>query len=200
MAIREGDVAGVPCRLLRPGFVGELAYEIHCPSTHAWHLWEAILAAGASFGLVPFGVEAQRILRLEKGFLLLGHDTDALANPLEAGLGSMVSFDKPAFIGRDNLLRAKAMAPRSRLVGFQMADGRVVPPEGSQVVEQGRPVGRVTSARFSPTLERSLGLAWIPAARSAPGESFEICCPQGNLSATVAPLPFYDPEGQRLRS
>jgi sarcosine oxidase subunit alpha len=200
MAIRDGEVAGVPCRLLRPGFVGELAYEIHCPSTHAWHLWEALLAAGARFGLRPFGVEAQRILRLEKGFLLLGHDTDALANPLEAGLGSMVNFDKPDFIGRDILLRAKAMPPRSRLVGFQMVDSRVVPPEGSQVVEQGRPVGRVTSARFSPTLERSIGLAWIPASRSAPGDPFEIRCPEGILPAEVASLPFFDPQGQHLRS
>jgi sarcosine oxidase subunit alpha len=200
MAMRAGTVAGVSCRLLRMGFVGELGYEIHCPAAHAWHLWESLGRAGSELGVKPFGVEAQRILRLEKGHIIIGQDTDALSNPLEAGLDWLVRFDKPAFHGREPLLRLKAMGPRSRLVGFHMLGSDCVPPEGSQVVEQGRPVGRVGSARFSPTLERTVGLAWIPAATALPGQQFLIRCQDVDQAARVVPLPFYDPEGKRLRA
>jgi sarcosine oxidase subunit alpha len=200
LAARDGAVAGVPCRLLRLGFVGELGYEIHCPSAYAWHLWETLVAAGAEFGLKPFGVEAQRILRLEKGHVLIGQDTDALSNPLDAGLGGLVRFEKPLFHGRETLQRLRTVPPRTRLVGFFMADRQLVPPEGSQVVAEGRPVGRVTSARFSPTLERSLGLAWVPAAAAEEGQRFLIRHNGADLPAEVAALPFYDPEGRRLRS
>jgi sarcosine oxidase subunit alpha len=200
MAMRESLVAGVPCRLFRIGFVGELGYEIHCPASQAWHLWEALLGAGADFGLRPFGVEAQRILRLEKGHPIIGQDTDALSNPLEAGLGWLVRFDKPSFHGREPLLRLREMGARSRLVGFHFGDRDRVPAEGCQVIEGQRPVGRVTSARYSPTLGRSLGLAWLPASRAAVGERFTIRWNDGDHPAVVARLPFYDPGGRRLRS
>lgn len=200
LAVREGDVAGVRCRLLRIGFVGELGYEIHCPSAYGWHLWEALYQAGQDFGLKPFGVEAQRILRLEKGHLIIGQDTDALSNPFEAGLAWMVRFHKPVFHGRDPLLRLQAMGARSRLVGFQMVDTLRVAPEGCQVVDEGRPVGRLTSTRFSPTLERSIGLAWVPAAKAAVGERFLIRWNEVNVPAVVTALPFYDPQGKRLKS
>jgi sarcosine oxidase subunit alpha len=200
LALREGVVAGVPCRLLRLGFVGELGYEIHCPSAYVEHLWEALCRAGEDFGLRPFGVEAQRVLRLEKGHLLLGQDTDALSNPLDAGLAGLIRFDKPQFHGREPLLRLRAMAPRARLVGFRMERTSRVPPEGCQVVEQGQPVGRVTSARYSPTLQRCLGLAWVPAAKAVVGERFLIRWTEADVPAVVAALPFYDPEGDRVRS
>jgi sarcosine oxidase subunit alpha len=206
-ALREADVAGVPCRLLRVGFVGEIGYEIHCPSAYGWHLWEALVAAGAEFGLKPFGVEAQRILRLEKGHLIIGQDTDALSNPLGAGLERMVRFTKPLFHGREPLLRLKEMPPRGRLVGFHIPHGGPQPGdngwarrlEGCQVVEQGRPVGRVTSARYSPTLGKYLGLAWVPEARAAAGGEFLIRCDNGDLAARITPVPFYDPQGERLK-
>jgi sarcosine oxidase subunit alpha len=200
MAVREAKVAGVACRLLRIGFVGELGYEIHCDACRAWHLWEALAEGGSQFGLRPFGVEAQRILRLEKGHLIIGQDTDALSTPLEAGLDWLVRFDKPQFHGRTPLVRLKERGPRSRLVGFLMRSHTQVPAEGCQIVEHGRPVGRVTSVRFSPTLQRSLGLAWVPASRSAVGASFVIRSDGADAPATVAALPFYDPEGQRLKS
>jgi sarcosine oxidase subunit alpha len=206
-ALREAEVAGVPCRLLRVGFVGELGYEIHCASAHGWHLWEALLQAGAEFGVKPFGVEAQRVLRLEKGHLIVGQDTDALADPLGAGLGRMVRFGKPRFHGREPLLRLQEMGPPARLVGFHLPDGAAPPGdegwarqlEGCQVVDKGRPVGRVTSARHSPTLGRLIGLAWVPAARATPGEPFLVRCAGTDLRATVVPVPFYDPEGKRLK-
>jgi sarcosine oxidase subunit alpha len=200
MALREAPVAGVASRLFRIGFVGELGYEIHCPAAQAWHLWEALLREGAAFGIRPFGVEAQRILRLEKGHLIVGQDTDALSTPLEAGLGWLVRFDKPAFHGREPLLRLRAMGARSRLVGFHLLDRDRVPSEGCQVVEGRRPVGRVTSARYSPTLERSLGLAWVPAAAAPRGTRFAIRWNENDVAAVVVPTPFYDPEGRRLKS
>jgi sarcosine oxidase subunit alpha len=216
LSIDETEIAGVRCQVLRIGFVGELGYEIHCSSHHAWHLWEALLEADQgrggpaharerAEGLRPFGVEAQRILRLEKGHLIMGQDTDALSNPLEAGLGNLIAFEKPDFIGKKPLQRLKEMGPRSRLVGFILPSGwrgsrRAVPPEGCQVVDNGMPVGRVTSARFSPTLQQVLGLAWVPAARSKKGETFLIRANGSDMPAVVAALPFYDPEGKRQKS
>jgi sarcosine oxidase subunit alpha len=199
MTMREGAVADVPCRLFRIGFVGEVGYEIHCPVAQAWHVWEALVEAGARYGLRPFGVEAQRVLRLEKGHLILGQDTDALSNPLEAGLEGLVRFDKPQFHGREPLLRLREMGARSRLVGFYLEDRDRVPEEGCQVVEERRPVGRVTSARFSPTLERGLGLAWVPASRAGVGQRFLIRWNETDVAAVVAALPFYDPAGARLK-
>jgi sarcosine oxidase subunit alpha len=203
MSMREGKVAGVPCRLLRLGFVGEPGYEIHCPAALAQHLWQALIQAGAR----SFGVEAQRILRLEKGHLIIGQDTDALSSPLDAGLEWMVHFQKPIFHGKDFLLRLKKMPARSSLVGFSFPDERGLKCphealrawEGCQVVEDGRPVGRVTSLRYSPTLERNVGLAWVPAARAAVGNRFVIRWNGCDVPAEVAATPFYDPEGKRLK-
>ena len=203
LGMREGQVAGVPCRLLRLGFVGELGYEIHCPAAFALHVWQLLLQANAK----PFGVEAQRILRLEKGHLIVGQDTDALSSPLDAGLEWMVQFKKPIFHGKEFLLRLKEMPARSRLIGFTFPDERSLKCphdllrswEGCQVVEEGRPVGRVTSLRFSPTLNRCVGLAWVPALRSMPGNRFFIRWSDCQAPAEVAATPFYDPEGKRLK-
>jgi sarcosine oxidase subunit alpha len=207
-ALRLAEVAGAQCRLLRVGFVGEVGYEIHCASAHGWHLWEALLEAGADYGLRPFGVEAQRILRLEKGHLIVGQDTDALANPFGAGLGRMVRFSKPLFHGRDALLRFQELPPRSRLVGFQFRhaeapqgdNGWARSLEGCQVVEEGRPVGRVTSARHSPTLGKTIGLAWVPADCDKPGMTFLVHANEIDIPVLVTPLPFYEPRGERLKS
>jgi glycine cleavage system aminomethyltransferase T len=123
-----------------------------------------------------------------------------LSNPLEAGLGWLVHFDKPLFHGREPLLRLRAKQARPRLVGFHMVGTAQVLPEGSQVVEQGKPVGRLTSTRYSPTLECSLGLAWVPAARAEMGERFLIRSHGADVPAVVVALPFYDPEGKRLKN
>jgi sarcosine oxidase subunit alpha len=199
MAGAEGMVADIPGLLVRIGFVGELAYEIHVPSAFGEGLWEALVEVGKDFGLAPFGVEAQRFLRLEKGHIIIGQDTDALSNALEAGLGWAVKFDKPDFIGRAGLLRAKREGLRNRLVGFEVPDGTVVE-EGDQVVDDAkRVIGRVTSARMSPTLHKSIGLAWLPAHRAATGSPFTIWMSGRPVPATVVRRPFYDPDGHRLR-
>ena len=199
LAVRQGRVAGVPAVVLRIGFVGELGYEIHVPADYGAYLWDTLLAAGAPFGAKPFGVEAQRVLRLEKQHAIVAHDTDALTTPLEAGLAWIVKPDKPDFVGRDALRATGAGALRQSLVGFTIDGALNVPPEGAAVVAAGRPVGRVTSAKWSAHLGRGIGLAWLPAELAQDGATFEVRVNGGTRTARVATKPFYDPEGARLR-
>ena len=207
MRVRGATVAGVPCRLLRIGFTGELSYEIHCPAGYARHVWEALLEAGAEFGLSPFGVEAQRVMRLEKGHIIIGQDTDALADPISADAGWAVKLDKADFLGKRELIRIAGEGPRDRLVGFTMARPDRVPDEGMQIVEPSPASGRrfdiigwVTSSRLSPTLGEVIGLCWLPAARAAQeGAPFDIYMNGELARAHVHHGPFYDPEGTRVR-
>ncbi|MSS71847.1 MAG: FAD-dependent oxidoreductase [Candidatus Latescibacteria bacterium] len=199
MASARGRVAEVPALLLRIGFVGELGYEIHYPAEYGEHLWDAVMEAGRPFGIAPFAVETQRILRLEKRHIIVGQDTDALSNPLEADLGWMVNFDKPDFIGKRSILEVQKRGLKNRLVGIVMRDPDVVPEEGSQIVSGGKSVGRVTSARRSPHLGRGIGMAWVPAESAAEGEVIQIRLHERDVAAQVTNHPFYDPEGVKLR-
>ena len=196
---KRAHVAGVPCLLLRIGFVGELGYELHCPGVLAEHLWDAILGAGEPHGIRPFGLEPQRVLRLQKLHILVGQDTDAESNPLEAAMPWIVKFDKEEdFIGRWALEAVSERGNENMLVGFTIADG-VVPAEGAAVVADGEPVGRVTSSRFSPLLQRTIGMAWVPAALAEDGGSITLADNGRRLSATVQTAPFYDPDQEKLR-
>jgi sarcosine oxidase subunit alpha len=203
MHAREGKVAGVPALLLRVGFTGELGYEIHVPSGYGLHVWETLMEAGKPYGITPFGVEAQRIMRLEKGHIIVGQDTDGLTNPLQAGLEALVKLDKDDFIGKNALVFAEQRGIKQRLVGFEMDE---LPEEGCQIVQPGNgPIGleilgRITSTRYSPTLNKVIGLCWLPDAMSAPGQAFTVRV-RGELKpGRVVPTPFYDPEGARLNS
>jgi sarcosine oxidase subunit alpha len=195
----RGQLAGVPALILRIGFVGELSYEIHVPSAYGPHVWDAIIEAGREFGVEPFGLEAQRILRLEKQHIIVGQDTDALSDPYGAGLPWMVKFDKADFLGRRSLEETRDHGSVERLVGFTV-DAPDVPPEGAAVVEAGRPVGRVCSSRRSDLLKTVVGMAWVPAPLAEDGKTFEIAYNGHRASAQVVLRPFYDPEGTRLRS
>ena len=192
---RPGRVAGVPCRLLRIGFVGETGWEIHYPADAGTYLWDRLLAAG----LKPFGVEAQRILRLEKRHIIVGVDTDSLSNPLESGMGWAVKFDKEDFVGKAALTDIRSRPLRQSLVGFTTANG-TVPPDGSAIVIDGSPVGRVTSCRFSPYLGKTIGLGWVPAERAVSGQGFGISVKGNLVGARIVEKAFYDPEGLRLRA
>jgi sarcosine oxidase subunit alpha len=196
---RRGEVAGVPCLILRIGFVGELGYELHAPSPYGEHLWDAILEAGRDLGCTPFGVEPQRILRLEKQHVIVGQDTDSESNPLDAGMPWVVKLDKDDFVGKWSLEHAQARGPREQLVGFVTGNG-AVPLEGSQVVVDGRPSGRVTSARWSRELKQAIGMAWLPPELAHEGAEFEIKVDTRLERAKVCLRPFYDPEGTRQRS
>ncbi len=196
MACARSEVAGAPALLLRIGFVGETGWEIHYPACYGEYLWDALLDAGKEFGIMPFGVEAQRILRLEKKHIIVGQDTDALSNPLESDLAWVVKFEKEDFIGKSALLRARSQKLSNQLVGF-IADTLVE--EGSAIIVNQKPAGRVTSARLSPSQRRCVGLAWVPYELSSEGTRFEIRHNGTRVAARVHHQPFYDPEGLRLK-
>ena len=198
MRSAQGSVAGVPAILLRIGFVGEAGWEIHFPAEYGEHVWDALMEAGREFGIMAFGLEAQRILRLEKKHVIVGQDTDAVSNPLEADMSWVVRFDKEDFIGRGGLLAARERGLRNRLVGFVMRDGGV-PEDGDPVVIGPRPVGHVTSARLSPTISRGFGLAWVPAEMAEEGHEITIRVDGRDLPADITLQPVYDPEGKKLR-
>jgi sarcosine oxidase subunit alpha len=192
---KEITVAGVRCLALRIGFVGELGYELHCAASAGEHLWDALVAQGA----VPFGLEPQRVLRLEKAHVIVGQDTDSESNLLSAGMPWIVKREKPDFVGKWAVELVEQHGTRERLVGFTMDDG-VLPPEGAQVVEDGRSVGRVTSSRVSDQIGKVIGLAWVPTARADDGARMSIRVDGVPHQATVTLSPFFDPDGTRLRS
>ena len=198
---RRGLVAGVPCLVLRIGFVGELGYEIHCPAAHGEHLWDALLEAGADVGIRPFGLEPQRVLRLQKMHIIVGQDTDSESNPYDAAMPWIVKLDRDQdFIGRWALEHAAERQSETLLVGFEVT-GATVPTEGAVVVlDGGTPAGQVTSARFSPQLEKVIGLAWVPAALASDGAAITISDAGTTLEAQIVTQPFYDPAGEVLRS
>lgn len=205
---RDLTLAGVPCRVLRLGFTGELSYEIHCPAGYGLYLWQAVMAAGQGFGIRPFGVEAQRILRLEKGHIIVGQDTDALSDPLGADMAWAVKLNKADFLGQRALTRQAQDGSPQKLVGFKMVDKSMVPEEGLQIVRPNPDlplgleiIGWVTSSRYSPTLAEAIGLCWLPTAvADQPGAPFTIRRQGKLIEARVHHGPFYDPEGERLRA
>jgi sarcosine oxidase subunit alpha len=203
MRISEATIAGVPgCYMWRIGFTGELSYEIHIPAAFGFHVWNELLRAGKDLGIRPFGVEAQRILRIEKGHAVVGQDTDALTGPYAAGLGGLVRFDKVEATGLPELAHQRDSQEHLPyvLVGLQPQNGDYVPPEASQLVAGGRIIGRVTSSCFSPTLERSIALALVNPAYAKAYDAVSIRRTDSGLEpATVMPtLTHVDPEGRRL--
>ena len=188
-------VAGVSCLGLRIGFVGELGYELHFPSPAGEHLWDAVVAAGAR----PFGLEPQRVLRLEKGHIIVGQDTDSESNLLTSNMHWLPKLDKDDFVGKLAIEHLESREERERLVGFTMEDD-VVPAEGAQIVIEGRPAGRVTSARRSEAVGAVIGLAWLPPDRTEDGTRFEVRVDRRTLGGRVTSGAFYDPVGERMRS
>ena len=198
----HAQIAGVPCLVLRIGFVGELGYELHLPAAAGEHLWEKLMEAGEMYDVKPFGLEPQRVLRLEKMHIIVGQDTNAESNPLEAGMPWIVKLDKESdWIGRYAIEWYKRRGNRLTLVGWEAQNG-AVPVEGTQVVgADGQPAGRITSSRFSRRLGKAIGIAWLPVEQSEEGTAIRISDPKGStIPATVTHKPFYDPDGERLRS
>ncbi|MEP7088524.1 MAG: 2Fe-2S iron-sulfur cluster-binding protein [Nocardioidaceae bacterium] len=204
MNVRTGSVAGVPDVVLwRIGFTGELSFELHVPAAYGLHVWEELLSVGADLGIRAVGIEAQRVLRLEKGHLIIGQDTDGLTQAFSAGLGWAVKLDKQDFSGAPELRWQKEAGPASVLVSVQPVDPAVVPPEASQIIgPRSEILGRVTSSRHSPTLGRSVCLAQLRFEHAAPGSRIRVLQPDGSvIEATVcAELAHFDPEGERARA
>jgi sarcosine oxidase subunit alpha len=196
---REGVVAGVPVRVMRIGFTGELSYELHCPSSFAVALWDAVIDAGKPHGLRPYGLEASRILRLEKGHILIGQDTDALTTPDELGFGWAVSKKKPFFVGKRSIEMRARLGQARKLVGLQFAAGaQDIPGDSCLVLRGGAPVGQITSIGFSPTLGCHIALAYVHVDDAEPGRRVTVKCRNGSLvEAPVVGHAFFDPSNAR---
>ena len=197
MAARTGRVADVSVRVMRVGFVGELGYEIHVPSGYGEYLWDRLIETGARWGLARFGVEAQRVLRLEKGHVIVGQDTDGLTTPLEIGMGASGS-SKPFFVGAAALTAHRQRGIDRKLVGFVIDDPASVPKECHLVIEGGNIAGRVTSCAYSEAVDRVIGLAYVRPHQAEFNAIFTVRVDGGKLiTARVVPLPFYDPRNER---
>ena len=204
MTFRDGHVAGVPARLARVSFSGELAYELHVPAWHGLEVWEAVMAAGEPFGIEPYGTEAMHVLRAEKGYVIVGQDTDGSVTPHDLGMDWIVNLSKGDFVGRRSLRRADVVRPdRKQLVGLAPADGRTLLPEGAQLVfedtgEIPMPLaGHVTSSYRSAALGRAFALAMLAGGHQMHGDTIYAPLPEGTLACKVtSPIP-YDPDGER---
>lgn len=200
LAAGEGRVAGVAARVMRVGFVGEVGFEVHVPADAALAVWDALLQAGEAHGIRPFGVEAQRLLRLEKGHLIVGQDTDGLTHPFAAGLGWAVRMQKPFFVGQRSLAIVRAKPAKEVLVGFVRETQAPLPKEGHLVIDGGAIAGRVTSVAWSETLGRGVGLAYVAPHLAQPGREIQVRADGGVLlTARIAKTPFYDPDGSRQK-
>jgi sarcosine oxidase subunit alpha len=197
LGVREGRIADVPARVIRAGFVSHWGFEIHVPYSRAAVVWDAIMKVGKPAGLTPFGVEAQRLLRLEKGHVIVGQDTDALTNPFEAGLDWAVRMNKPFFIGQRSLRIHQERGPRQKLLGFEL-DARYQPEqtplrEANLLIRGGEIAGRITSIGDSPALNRTIGLVLAQPSLAEVGTPLTFRADDGRLiAARVVPLPFHE--------
>ena len=202
LAVRECTVADIPARLMRVGFVGEWGYEIHVPARFGGALWDALMAAGAAHGVRPFGVEAQRLLRLEKGHIIIGQDTDGLTTPLEVGMGWAVKMAKPFFVGQRSLKAIASKKLKQQLAGFTLPPGYSggVPLECNLVIAGGDIAGRVTSIAWSAALGRHIGLVFLRPDLATVGTKVSVRLTDGRMvEVEVSATPFYDPENMKQK-
>jgi sarcosine oxidase, subunit alpha len=191
---QEVVVAGIPCRAIRLGFVGELSYELHHNSSKSVVLWDALLDAGRDLGIRPHGLEALRLLRLEKGHILIGQDTDYDATPAKLNMSWAVKPDKTTFVGKPALERISRFQLERKLVALRFDPE--APPEGAALMVGRRYVGHLTSSRNSPVLDHGIALGWT---ERVDGEFPKIFEADGFRGVQVDQA-FYDPEGRRLRA
>ncbi|HEY1481038.1 MAG TPA: FAD-dependent oxidoreductase [Gaiellales bacterium] len=199
---REIAVADVPCLALRVTYVGELGYELYCPTEYGLSLWDALVAAGTPLGLVPAGYRAIDSLRLEKGYRAWSSDITPETTPEAAGLGFAVRMDKPApFLGRDALLAERAAGgPAERLRCIVLDDSRAVCLGGEPVRISGGTAGRVTSGGYGYRLGKSIAYAYLPSDASEPGTGVSIDVFGTLVAGTVVAEPAFDPSNDRIRA
>ncbi len=199
MSVRQGRVAGIDARVMRVSFSGELSYEVNVPASRSEDLWRALAGGGREAEATPVGVEAWLLLRLEKGFLLVGADTDGTTAPDDVGFGHVLRRKKD-FVGKRSLSRPDNLRPdRPQLVGLEALDGRPMPP-GAHLVRAGSQegLGFVTSAGHSPSLGRPVALALVKAGRSRLGETLDLIGEGAPARARLVERAAYDPQGERL--
>jgi sarcosine oxidase subunit alpha len=202
--MREGTLAGFPVRVYRISFSGELSFEVATPADFGRGLWDAIVEAGDAFGLEVYGTEALHVLRAEKGFIVIGDETDGTTTPHDVGLHGLVSTKKRDFIGKRSLELPHLKDPnRKQLVGLLTEDPQEVLPDGAYAVAEvkAKPpmtmLGQVTSSYWSPTLERSIAMALIQNGRARMGETLSFPLPDKVVRAKLVEPVFYDKEGKR---
>ncbi|MCH8926857.1 MAG: sarcosine oxidase subunit alpha, partial [Proteobacteria bacterium] len=206
MGWAKGTVAGIRARVFRVSFTGEMSYEVNVPASYGLALWQAVMTAGEKYNITPFGTETMHVLRAEKGFIIVGQETDGSVTPLDLGMDWIVSKKKD-FVGKRSLTRPDMLKPdRKQLVGLLTEDPNEVLPEGAQLVETLRDkppmtmVGHVSSSYYSPNLERSFALALVKGGRAKMGHKLLSPLAGGKTVACTITRPvFLDPDGERLR-
>ncbi|MDB5402481.1 MAG: sarcosine oxidase alpha subunit [Rhodopila sp.] len=201
MAVRTGRICGVPTRLFRVSFTGELGYEINLPASQAALVWDAVYAGGEPYGIEPYGTEAMHVLRAERGFIIVGQETDGTVAPDDVGLSGMIADAKPDFVGKRSLARPDLMAAgRKQLVGLLTEVPGVVLDEGAQVVENpGQPaLGHVTSAYWSDACGRSIALALVAGGRARHGQVLHVTTQAGFTAVRVTEPVFFDAGAERV--
>jgi sarcosine oxidase subunit alpha len=207
MSVREGSVRGVPARVFRISFTGELGFEIQVPASCGLAVWEACIEAGAKYGITPFGTEAMHVLRAEKGYIITGQDTDGTVTPHDLGMHWIVAQQKADFIGKRSLARAEVQrSGRKQLIGLLPELANELLEEGAQLVaDPHQPIpmtmiGHVTSSYMSPNLGRSFALALVKDGRARIGERLYVPLLDRTIAVTVTEPVFFDQEGERLRA
>jgi sarcosine oxidase subunit alpha len=208
MSVLEGQFCGAPLRLLRTSFSGELGFEINVPSDRGMEAWETILDAGSDYNISACGTDAMNVLRMEKGYILAGKDTDGTVTAGDAGMGWAIDPTKSDFLGKRSLERESMNAPeRPKLVGLiTLADPQVMLEEGAQIMVEaapawfGKSIGHVSSACHSATLGRSIALALIAGGHARIGQTLHVPMPRGPIAVQVTSPVFYDPAGERIHA
>jgi sarcosine oxidase subunit alpha len=202
MSVREGAICGTRLRLFRVSFTGELGYELNVPAGDAQTVWDAVWESGRALGMVAYGTETMHVLRAEKGYIIVGQETDGTVIPDDVGLSWAIGRGKPDFVGKRSLARLAMADPlRRQLVGLLTDNPWAVLEEGAQIVMPGEParsIGHVTSAYHSAALGRSIALAMVEGGRARMGERLTVPMPNAALPVQVTAPVFYDPEGARL--
>lgn len=203
---RSGKVAGVPARVFRISFTGELTFEINVQANYAMHVWQTLFKHGEKYGLTPYGTETMHVLRAEKGFIIVGQETDGSVTPEDLGMQWCVGYDKPySWIGKRALTRSDTKREnRKQLVGLRPKDPKVILEEGAQIVLDPKHaipmpmVGHVTSSYYSPILDSGFALAVVKGGHQKLGETVYLPMADGQThEAEIVSTVFYDPKGER---
>ena len=195
----NGNIAGIDCLIARLGVTGELGYEIFYDPGHAWTMYDALAAAGEESGSALAGNRTVGMFRLEKVYHIYTRDIDEATNPFEAGLERYVSLDKGDFVGRDALLRIRDRGVERKLVGFTVDGDSLAIAPGTVLKIGGEVAGKATFGARSPTLGVNIGLGYVPADSSEPGGELVVQTEAGDRTARICDIPFFDPEGIRIR-
>ncbi len=205
MSVREGRICGVPTRLFRMSFTGERGFEVNVPADYGRAVWEALWAEGQKHEACAYGTEAMHVLRAEKGYIIVGQDTDGTVTPNDAGLDWAVGKKKTDFVGIRGLTRPDLVAKgRRQLVGLKTRDPRDVLEEGAQIVENPKQaipmkmIGHVTSSYWSDNCGRSIAMALVAGGRDRIGETLYVPMPDKVIEVEVTGTVFFDEKGERL--